>query len=86
MLKFKFLESYTPEDINQLCKEGRVKIQISVYEPEGEEVLFMENGERVIRTQEKIPHQHGMEIRSWNDLIQIYDKSAMYYGLNRIKC
>jgi hypothetical protein len=76
----KFLKTYTPEQINQLCKEGKVEVEISVYAPEGEIIQVMDDatGNWVAQKREKLISQYGSTIRSWSDLFQIDDKYAMY--------
>jgi hypothetical protein len=76
----KFLGFYTPEHIAQMCKEGTVKVTISVYDRKGEELIYFENGNHVLRVEDKILSELAREIRSWRDLftIDVNDEKAMY--------
>lgn len=74
----KFLDSFTPDQINKLCKEFKVKVQITAVHHEEDEIIFFENGEKVLRTEERIELQSSREIRSWSDLFQYDNKNALY--------
>jgi hypothetical protein len=57
-----------------------VRVKIEVVDRVGEETIYFENGEQVIRIEEKILHMSGREIRSWRDIISIdtKDEGAMF--------
>jgi hypothetical protein len=75
----KFLGYYSPQNIEELCKQGKVSVSITVYDRKGEETIYFENGNHVLRIEDKIISQSGREIRSWNDLFQLDDfKDANY--------
>jgi hypothetical protein len=75
----RFLNFYTPEFIAKMCKEGKVKVTITILDPIGEDTVYFENGHHVTITEDKIISQSTREIRSWSDLFQFDgDKSAMY--------
>ena len=75
----KFLGFYTPQNIAEMCREGKVKVEITVYDRKKEEIIYFENGEHVLRLEDKILSQSGREIRSWNDIFEFDDhKQAQY--------
>ena len=74
-----FINSLTPEHINQLCKEShKVKVEITATVNDGEIVHRLPNGESVTETYEQITFQMGTEIKSWADLFQINPEKAHY--------
>ena len=85
----KFLKSFTPADINKLCKEYKVKISITAVDPKDETIyhhVLVEDppgsGKQVIQTVsekwERIELQSTREIRSWSDLFQIGNQNAIF--------
>lgn len=76
----KFLGFYTPAHIAEMCKEGKVKVTITVFDRQGEEIIYFENGQHVVRVEDKILSESGREIRSWRDIISIdtKDEGAMF--------
>ena len=67
-----------------MCKEGAVKVEITVYDRVKEETIYFENGRNVLRLEDKILSQYGKEIRSWNDLFTIRETDAdKATGLNQ---
>ena len=80
-MPIKFLDFFTPDNINEMCKEGTVKVEITVYDRIKEQIIdFGEHGERVIRHEDKILSQHGKEIRSWKDLFTIIENGNARKG------
>ena len=74
----KFLGSLTPADINKLCKECKVKVQITATIDDGVILTRLPNGDIVTETYEQVVHQSGQTIRSWNDLFQVDNKYAIF--------
>ena len=69
----KFLDFFTPEMIDLLCKEGRVSVTIKVVDRNPDPVYSWDDGGRLVENEEEyeqIVHMSGREIRSWHDLFQ----------------
>jgi hypothetical protein len=85
----KFLDFFTPDNINKLCKEFTVKVQITAYHRTKEDIIHRVPVERppgsgnivieeVTEKWEQIELQSGREIRSWNDLFQNDSKYPIF--------
>ncbi len=74
----RFLKHLTPADINQLCREHKVKVEITATIDDGEIVHHLPNGEVVTEVHEQIIFQTSKIIKSWSDLFTTNDKHAMF--------
>ncbi|MGH9983333.1 MAG: hypothetical protein ACRD8W_05180 [Nitrososphaeraceae archaeon] len=77
----KFINQFTPSDINEWCEKGTVRITFSVVEPEGEEIMYQDEktGKWYSEKQDRLIFGYGTTIRDWNDLFQTDDSQALFY-------
>jgi hypothetical protein len=71
----KFLGFFSPADITEYCKEGKVMVRITVTREDGTIITHTPTGD-VEEIDEQILSQYGREIRKWTDLFE-FDNPRM---------
>jgi hypothetical protein len=76
-----FINQFTPDAINDLCKKYKVKVLINFYDPEEQEEIVTKHDDGTETTTKEgiLIWGSGYGIKSWNDLFQIDNTNALFF-------